>query len=110
VIREIGPKECGPKESVFYRMWKHSCDEVEAEESMITERTAPLEKRIAELEAALGVFADKIECCVDCFFEKTCGDVYPGEDNCSLPDDDRRPCRMGWVEWAIEQGRNKNRE
>lgn len=100
----IGPKRCDPRESLFYRMWEHSSAEVEAEEAMIAERTAPLEARIAELEAALRVFVDHMECCVDCFFEEI-RDIYPGEDNCTLPDDDRRPCRMGWMEWAIEEGK-----
>lgn len=103
----IGPKRCDPRESLFYRMWEHASAEVEAEEAMIAERTDLLEARIAELEAALKVFVDdRTESgCVDCRFlyidANGCGS------ECSLPDDDRRPCRMGWMEWAIEEGRKE---
>ena len=63
--------------------------------------------QIADLEAALAVFVkDREEAgCCECFFTT----MTHREDSwhCTIPDDDQRPCRMGWREWAIREGRER---
>lgn len=92
-----------PEESVWLRLWREAGKKVDAEEAMVAEYTVPLESRIAELEAALSVFVQDREesCCVNCMFENhDCS----GSFFCELADNEGRPCRMGWHEWAIAQG------
>ena len=105
----IEPKRCA-HESLFAYMWDEAGAEVDAEEAMMAERTAPLEARIAELEAALGVFiADREESgCYNCPFS-----AYDASGSFWCWKEDRKepqPCKVGWREWVIEEGKKKVRD
>lgn len=103
ILDKLKPKQ--NLDSVLQIMWREACAEQDAKDAEIAEHTGPLEARIAELEAALQVFIDAVEdtgCC-SCPFNGPSPINRKQEWGCELPEDDSRPCKIGWRAWALSK-------
>lgn len=96
--------------SIFEFMWEEASAECDREERLIAEHTGPLEQCIADLEAALGVFVNDREesGCYNCPFANydQSGSFWCWKEDRKEP----RPCKVGWREWAINEGRKREEE